>query len=61
MSGDQVFTLTFATAGIFRRGEYVEVFGTTMRVEHVHGTAVTVRSLRWYERAWLCLTARLKP
>jgi hypothetical protein len=48
--------IRLVTEGGFEPGDNIERLGETMRV-----TKVTVRRLRWYERAWLFIAARLKP
>jgi hypothetical protein len=56
-------TLMTTSRGNFTLGDYVELCGTTMRVVSIDiaGTTLTLRPLRWYERAWLFIAARLKP
>lgn len=41
-----------------KRGELAEVGGVTVRVIGAAGSTITVRRLRWYERAWRWLTER---
>jgi hypothetical protein len=53
--------IRLVTEGGFEPGDNIERLGETMRVTKVSGTLLTVRRLRWYERAWLFIAARLKP
>jgi hypothetical protein len=58
---EQDVTVTIGYGQFFCCGTIVHVGGTAVRVLRVDGDTLTVRRLRWYERAWLFITARLKP
>lgn len=58
---EQAFAVTPGWGQFIRRGDVVYVGDKPVRVLQVDGDTLTIRHLRWYERAWLFLTARRKP